>query len=181
MRLLTDFRDSPELFEKVERRVREQITPVDNVMAVHTLAMTLSWAGKNKEALPLAEMAAEALPAHPDIVSQYGRLLESMGDDDEALEAHQKAVDANPSDSTALSRLGDYHRRHGDYELGKQYLQQAVDHCPEWTPPAVQVRIRFQLGDSLDALGDKAGAAAMFREAAALDPAYPGLSERLKK
>jgi len=181
MRLLTDFRDSPELFEKVERRVREQITPVDNVMAVHTLAMTLSWAGKNKEALPLAEMAAEALPAHPDIVSQYGRLLENVGDDDKALEAYQKAVDANPSDSTALARLGDYHRRHGDYKLAKRYLRRSLDHCPEWTPPAFRVRIRFQLGDSLDALGDKAGAAAMFREAAALDPAYPGLSERLKK
>ncbi|MBC8870244.1 MAG: tetratricopeptide repeat protein [Planctomycetes bacterium] len=181
MGVLTSLRDSPELFEKIERRVRGRITPVDNVMALHTLAMTLSWAGKNKEALPLAKMAAEALPGHPDVVSQYGRLLESTGDDERALEAYQQAVDANPSDSAALARLGDYHRRHGGYSLAKHYLQQSVDHCAEWTPPAFQVRIRFQLGDCLDVLGDKAGATAMFREAAALDPEYPGLRERLTK
>lgn len=178
MGVIGPVKESAELQAKVDRRVRGQLSPVDNVMAVHTLAMTLSWAGKKKEALRLSEMAAQALPKHPEVVSQYGRLLQANGQDDKALQAFRQAVEANPNDELALTRLADFHGRRGEYTLAKEYLQRALEHCPDWRPMAFRAGIRTRLGDCLKALGDERGAQACYREAAAIDPSYPGLREK---
>ncbi len=172
--------ESAQLQAKVDRRVRGQLSPVDNVMALHTLAMTLSWAGKKKEALRLAEAAAKALPKHPEVVSQYGRLLETDGQEEKALAVFRQAVEFNPDDELALMRLANLHHRRGEYVQAKEYLQRAVEHCPDWRPIAMRAGIRMRLGDCLKAVGDEHGAQARYREAAALDRNYPGLNERLR-
>jgi tetratricopeptide (TPR) repeat protein len=170
-------RDSPEFRERIRARVMGQITSVDNVMALHVLAMTLAWAGKNKEALRLTEVAAKALPNDPDVLSQYGRLLEKQGQETKALEVYQQAVKADPKHARALARLGNLYGKRGDYELARRYLQRAVDHCADWQPIVFRTQIRNQLGDCLKALGDDAAAERLYREAARLAPPHSGVQE----
>jgi tetratricopeptide (TPR) repeat protein len=180
MGVIGSMEGSDELHAKVARRVHSKLSPADNVLALHTLAMTLSWAGKKKEALRLAEAAAKGMPKHSEVVSQYGRLLEADGQDEKAREAFRQAVEADPENELALARLGDFHRRRGEFALAKQYLQRAVDVCPDWRPLAMRAEFRMHLGDCLQALGDARGAQASYRQAAALAPDYPGLNGRLK-
>lgn len=173
------FEDSPALDERVDRRVRKSVSPYDHVMALNTLAMTLSWAGKNEEALRLAESAAEAAPQNSEVLAQYGRLLEKVRLDDEALQAYRRAVTANPEDSHALARLGDLYGRRGDFAAARDYLQRAVQLTPDKAPLAFRTQIRLQLGDCLEALGEFAAARDLYRQAARLDADFPGLQERL--
>ncbi len=177
----SDFEDSPALDERVNQRVRKSLSPSDHVMALNTLAMTLSWAGKNEEALRLAESAVEAAPQNSEILAQYGRLLEKLQRDDEALQAYQKAVKANPEDSHALARLGDLYGRRSDFATARDYLQRAVQLTPDKAPLAFRTQIRLQLGDCLQALGESAAARDLYRQAAQLDANFPGLQERLHK
>lgn len=176
----SDFADSPELDERVSQRVRKSLTPYDHVMALNTLAMTLSWAGKNEEALRLAESAVEAAPQNSEVLAQYGRLLEKLHRDDEALHAYQKAVKANPEDSHALARLGDFYGRHDDFATARGYLQRAIQLTPDKAPLAFRAQIRLQLGDCLQALGESAAAQDLYRQAAQLDADFPGLQKRLQ-
>jgi tetratricopeptide (TPR) repeat protein len=148
-------------------------------MALNTLAMTLSWAGKNDEALRLAESAVEAAPQNSEILAQYGRLLEKVQRDDEALLAYQKAIKANPEDSHVLARLGDFYGRRSDWATARDYLQRAVQLTPDKAPLAFRTQIRLQLGDCLQALGESAAARDLYRQAAQLDANFPGLQERL--
>jgi tetratricopeptide (TPR) repeat protein len=175
-----DFEDSTALDERVDRRVRGSLTPYDHVMALNTLAMTLSWAGKNEEALRLAETAVEAAPQNSEILAQYGRLLEKLHRDDEALQAYQKAVQANPEDSHALARLGRLYGQRGDFAAARGYLQRAVQLTPDKAPLAFRAEIRLQLGDCLQALGEPAAAQDLYREAAQIDAQFPGLHDRLR-
>jgi tetratricopeptide (TPR) repeat protein len=174
------FAASARLEERVRQRVCGPLTPYDHVMAMNTLAMTLSWAGKNEEALRLAQSAVEALPQNSDVLAQYGRLLEKVGRDQEALQAYQQALAANPEDSFALARLGDYYGRRNDYSTAREYLVRAVRLTPQRAPVAFRVQIRIQLGDCLQALGNPDQAKRLYQEAALLDPRFPDLKERLK-
>jgi tetratricopeptide (TPR) repeat protein len=173
------FEDSAALDERVRQRVHKSLSPSDHVMALNTLAMTLSWAGKNEEALRLAESAVEAAPQNSEILAQYGRLLEKLHRDDEALQAYQKAIEANPEDSHALARLGNFHGRRSDWTTARDYLQQAVQLTPDKAPLAFRTQIRLQLGDCLQALGESAAARDLYRQAVQLDANFPGLQERL--
>jgi tetratricopeptide (TPR) repeat protein len=178
MGIVGAIRDSPELRRRIRDRVMGQITPVDNVMALHAVAMTLSWAGKDREALRLAEMSAQALPNHPEVLTQYGRLLEKMGQEAKALDVYQQAVKADANHARALARLGKLYGQRGDHASARRYLQRAVDHCADWEPIAFRAQIRRQLGDCLKALGDEAAAEGLYRQAAKLDPTRAGAPER---
>ncbi len=78
MKLIASFEPSKELQLAVDQKMRSQMTNADRAMGQHTLAMTLNWAGKHREALPLAEAAAVELPQNAEVVSQLGRILERL-------------------------------------------------------------------------------------------------------
>ena len=178
--LIDGFDASPAVVARAEERVRGSLTPHDHVMALNTLAMTLSWAGKNAEALRLCEAAVGAAPRSAEVLSQYGRVLEKLARDEEALQAYRKAVEADPDDSEALARLGTAHARHGDLIAARSCLERAVELAPDKAPRAFRVRIRLQLGDCLLAQGDAEAAARLYAEAARIDPRFPGVQDRLR-
>lgn len=179
MGIIAVYEDSQQLHDKVRGQVLSSLTDYDHVIALHNVAMTLSWAGKNREALGMARAAAENLPQHPEVVSLYGRLLEKQGRDKEALKVYEQAVDADPHDSMALARLGTFHYNHKDYESASAFLKRSVQNTPELAPLAFRVDIRLRLGDCLAATGDEVGALAVYREAEALAPDSPRVRQRL--
>ncbi len=176
--IIRTFARSTALDERVRRQVLSQLGPYDHAMALHTLAMTLSWGGKTREALRLAEGAAKLLPEHPEVISQYGRLLEKSGRPDEALQVYQRAVQADPNDSMALARLGNFYGQHHNFQQARECLEKAVANTPERAPVAFRVQIRLQLGDCLQALGDRVAAQVQYREGARLDPQLSVVHQR---
>ncbi|MFM8891394.1 MAG: tetratricopeptide repeat protein, partial [Planctomycetia bacterium] len=177
--LIDGFEVSPAAAARVEERVRGSLTPHDHVMALNTLAMTLSWAGKNTEALRLCEAAVEAAPRNAEVLSQYGRVLEKLARDGEAEEAYRRAVEADPQDSEALARLGNVYGRRNDLLAARTCLERAVELAPDKAPRAFRVRSRLQHGDCLRAQGDAEAAARVYAEAAGIDADFPGVQERL--
>lgn len=178
--LIDGFDASPAVVARVEERVRGSLTPYDHVMALNTLAMTLSWAGKNTEALRLCEAAVESAPENAEVLSQYGRVLEKLGRDEEAEQAYRRAVAAAPDDSEALARLGNACGRRNDLVAARSCLERAVELAPDRAPRAFRVQIRLQLGDCLRAQGDAEAAARVYAEAARIDADFPGVQERLR-
>jgi tetratricopeptide (TPR) repeat protein len=61
------FARSAALDERVRRQVLGPLRPSDHARALHTLALTLSWGGKTREALRLAEEAERLDPQSPAV------------------------------------------------------------------------------------------------------------------
>ncbi|MFH1922429.1 MAG: tetratricopeptide repeat protein [Planctomycetota bacterium] len=156
--------------EKLDRRIGDSLSPYDNVMALHTLAMTLSWAGKNEEALKITELALKGLPKNSEIVAQHGRILEKLGREDEALKRYQDAVQCDPNDSLALFRLASLLVKQGKYEIAAGHLRRAIELTPERAPTSVHVGMRLSLAGCLSELGDLEAAKAAAAEVLKIDP-----------
>jgi tetratricopeptide (TPR) repeat protein len=162
--------DRSGLSERIEERVIGRLTPYDYGKALHTLAMTLSWAGKNEEALKLAEGAVMLLPDDSEVQTQYGRLLEKLGRADEAFQVLEKAVADNPNDSMALGRLAEQYGKQGRFEQARDLLLRAVENTPDSAPLSVRVHLRLRLEQCYESLGDPEAARKQHEAALALDP-----------
>jgi tetratricopeptide (TPR) repeat protein len=112
------------------------------------------------------------------VISQYGRLLEKSGRPDEALQVYQRAVQAGPNDSMALARLGNFYGQHHNFQQARECLEKAVANTPARAPVAFRVQIRLQLGDCLQALGDRVAAQVQYQEGARLDPQLSVVHQR---
>jgi tetratricopeptide (TPR) repeat protein len=138
--------DRPELSQSVEKKVLGRLAPYDYAKALHTLAMTLSWAGKNDEALTLADGAVTLVPDDAEFLAQYGRLLEKAGRSDEAVTVLEKAVANDPRNSMVLAHLADqYGRRQGRYADARDLLLRAIDCTPHSAPLSFRVELQRKL------------------------------------
>jgi tetratricopeptide (TPR) repeat protein len=134
------------LSQSVKKKVLGRLAPYDYAKALHTLAMTLSWAGKNDEALTLADGAVTLVPDDAEFLAQYGRLLEKAGRSDEAVTVLEKAVANDPRNSMVLAHLADqYGRRQGRYADARDLLLRAIDCTPHSAPLSFRVELQRKL------------------------------------
>ncbi|MFC1597619.1 tetratricopeptide repeat protein [Planctomycetota bacterium] len=173
------FSESGELDGQVSRNVLSKLKPYDYGMALHNLAMTLSWTGKNEEAIQLSDAAVQALPDHSEVLSLNGRLLEKLGRHGDALARQLQAVRRNPKDSLALSRLADCYGENGDYARARDHLLRAIEHTPPRAPIGFQTDLHLQLGRCYSLLGDAEAARREFRRALEIDPNCDVARQRL--
>ena len=155
---------------KLEDRVLSSVSPYDHGMALHALAMTLSWSGKTEESLLVIEMAVTQLPSDSEVVYEHAHILDKLGRHEEALGRFQEALRLNPNNSLARSRVGLALLFQGDYELAAEHLRRAVADTPDRAPISVRIRMRLQLAACLKELGDEAGAREALAQALAIDP-----------
>ncbi|HUG71609.1 MAG TPA: tetratricopeptide repeat protein [Pirellulaceae bacterium] len=155
---------------KLEDRVLSSVSQYDHGMALHTLAMTLSWSGKTEEALPVIEAAVAQLPNDSEVVYEHGHILEKLGRNEEALSRFHEALRLNPSNSLARASLGTALLLQGDFEIAAEHLRRAVADTPDRAPISVRIRMRLTLAACLKELGDEAGAREVIAQALAIDP-----------
>jgi tetratricopeptide (TPR) repeat protein len=142
----------------------------ERARALHTLALTLSWAGKTEEALKASNGAMELQPTDSEIVAMNGQLLEQVGRSDQALARLRSAVELDPEDGVAVARLGDFYGRTGQYEAARIHLERAIELSKEEWPVSFQSILHVRLGKSYEYLGDRAAARRAFERALQIDP-----------
>ena len=171
MGIVEDPVDPPGLSERIEDKVLGQLAPRDHAKGLNTLAMTLSWCGKNEEALKLSEGAVKLLPDDPEILAQYGRLLEKTDRGDQAIDVLEKAVATAPHDSMALARLAEHYGRvQGRYAEARDLLIRAIECTPDSAPLSFRVDLRLKLELCYKLLGDDEAARRQHEAALELDP-----------
>lgn len=155
---------------ELDTQVYGLLSPYDQAMSQHALAMTLSWAGKTQEALPIIELAAQALPNDSEIAYEHGHILDKLGRSDEAIRRFHDALQFNPKNSLARARLGMASYAAKDYEQAADHFRRAIQDTPDRAPIHVRISMRVSLASCLYHLDDDAGAKALINEALEIDP-----------
>jgi tetratricopeptide (TPR) repeat protein len=143
--------------------------------------MTLSWAGKNQEALPVAELASQGLPNDSQVASQHGRILEKLGREDEAVKRYGEALVNNPDDSLARYRLAGLLMQRGQYQTAAGHLRRAIELTPERAPVSVRVGMRLSLAKCLSELDEPEGARSAAEDALRIDPQSSAARQALRE
>lgn len=121
----------------------------------YQLALKLNEASER----PLPGIAAECNVLLGEVANIQGRTEEAIGD-------YHRALRAVPGYSLAYKALGIVYFPRGNYAQAKVYFQKAVELDPQ------EVESRFYLGTCYLKLGEPLPAAAQFRAARQIDPAY---------
>ena len=158
----------------------QALTPSIKADALCSLAQELTWAGKIREALPIAREAAELDPKNAWVLCQYGRLLERTEDDDGALAVYRRAAEIDPNEALALERLGNALLRRDQLAEAREMLNKAVTHPADHAAPlSFRIGVRISLGDCLARMGDVAAAHRHYRDAHQIDPQSKLANDRL--
>lgn len=133
--------------------------------APHVLAAdTYLRAAQLQRAMERADKAAALEPDSGEVASLRGRILERGGRGNEALAEYQRAIALNPSDTASRGRLVGVAMNLGRYDVAEPQLRTLL------TLKYQPARTHFALGKLAEARGDRAGAAAEYRRALALEP-----------
>lgn len=134
--------------------------------APHLLAADAYLSGDQlQRAMERVGRAAALEPDSGEVASVRGRIFERAGRGDEALAEYQRAVALNPSDTASRGRLAGIAMNLQRYDVAEPQLRTLLK--LKYQP----ARTHFALGRLAEARGDRAGAAAEYRRALALDPA----------
>jgi tetratricopeptide (TPR) repeat protein len=118
------------------------------------------------KALEVIDRAIALAPANAEYLAHRGRCLVALQRPREAFEAATKALALAPSAALTLDTIGVVMSHAGAHAEACDPLRRAV--ARDGTKPAY----RYNLGASLQFVGDLAGAAAEYRHALRLDPRY---------
>lgn len=141
--------------------------------ALHFLGLLEFQRGHSGPALDLLERAVAAAPAHADLRSNFGNVLQSLGRLDAAEREYRAALTANPALVAAWNNLGVVLRAAGR-------TREAVDayrHALELE--ACSAADHYNLAVLLDRCYEHAAAAEHYRAALALDPLHLGATRAL--
>ena len=170
LRLIAETPLTPAHKATVRDKIARSLTSTDTAMAFNNLAMTLSWAQKNEEALKISDMAVQILPSNSELLQQRARILEKLGRSDESTALNQQALTLNPNNSEALlasaRRLWDQ----GARTEAIATLKQAVQSVPERAPVGEKVRFRLVLAWTLYETDHPEEARQLIHEALAIKP-----------
>ncbi len=128
-------------------------SPAVEAMALCNLAQTLTWAGKVKESLPLAEQASALDPTNVWIMSQYARLLDKSGKHVESRKTYERALKIDRRDPMSNYRLGMMCLEDGDPVTALPLLETAHQNMPAGAPLAIQSGLQQALSETYRQLG----------------------------
>ncbi len=123
-------------------------------------------AGREEDALPIAEEGLARFPHNAALRNNVGVLSERRGELERAEQLLLAALEDEPSLPQLSKNLGDLYYRSGRTEEAGQAYQRAIKLAPRLGDD-----VYFKLGNLAFKEGDKAQAAAHWREAVALNPA----------
>jgi tetratricopeptide (TPR) repeat protein len=133
VRPVTGWRET--IMPRVAQRVEAAIDPRDHATALRTAAQVLDWAGKNREAGPLALQALQTLPDDRTSLYIAGEFLKRTGREDESLALYRRALEqdvaGNPQDVEARLFLGDVYVRLGEQQAALAQFEAALALKPE--------------------------------------------------
>jgi protein O-GlcNAc transferase len=166
-------------YQRVVERTEEAIRQgVDTAPVVLVYANALDEVGRTAEACGLLERALSTLePArHAPGFRLLGRVLEREGRTDEAVGYYERAIALMPENTVAYVYLGDLHARSGRLSQAEALFARATqcavgDLDEAW----------LNLGSVQLDLGRVADAAASFRRALEINPAYHAAREALAR
>lgn len=124
---------------------RGRLTDADEALALCNLAQVLTWAGKAREAGPLAEQAVRLAPTDPWILCQHARLLEKQGLVDAADAIYRQALAHQPLDPLANYRLGSLLLDRGEMQAALECLETSQRHLPAGVPQAIKIGLEKAL------------------------------------
>lgn len=144
--------DDPQRDERISQSILKDIDSRRHALALVQVVQVLSWAGKDTEALRLAEKAEEVCPGLSDVACYRGRLLEKRGDFDSSFEFYSEAVRRNGTDPLALSRLARSHLQRQEFREAANRFQEALRYTPASAPPSFLYVVHSGYGQCLQFL-----------------------------
>lgn len=154
----------------VREKIAKSLTNNDTALALNNLAMTLSWAQKNEEALKISDIAFQLLPSNSEVLQQRARILEKLGRGEESAALNQQALTQNPNNSEALLASSRRLWEQGAHAEAIETLRQAVKSLPERAPVGEKVRYRLVLAWALNESDQKEEAKQLIQAALAINP-----------
>ena len=146
-----DFR---QLAAKIEPGITSSLDASRQAAGLTTVAQVLSWAGKNVEALKIAEQARQLDPQNVEVLSQLGRLYEKAGQLVEARNVLEQAVAAGPNNPWALYRLARLHMRDNNWTAALALLERSRQHTTTAQPSAFRAVLFRSLSQCCEQTGD---------------------------
>ncbi|MFM7922214.1 MAG: tetratricopeptide repeat protein, partial [Planctomycetaceae bacterium] len=146
-----DFR---QLAAKIEPGITSSLDASRQAAGLTTVAQVLSWAGKNVEALKIAEQARQLDPQNVEVLSQLGRLYEKAGQLAEARNVLEQAVAAGPNNPWALYRLARLHMRDNNWTAALALLERSRQHTTTAQPSAFRAVLFRSLSQCCEQTGD---------------------------
>jgi Flp pilus assembly protein TadD len=139
------------------------------------LAMALQKAGRAPEAIRAYRTLLQNFPDETRAYTALSRLMMEQGQTDQAIALLEPAASRLPNDPDVLNSLAVLYVTKQRFEDALQLLSRAVQHHPEdpvsW----------LNLGVSLEAKGDRAGASAAYQRTLQLDPASARAKAYIKR
>lgn len=132
-------------------------------------------AGRIDEARMLLSSAHHAAPALRERTRQLARAALGQGDVATALVLFETLLAVVPDDLLALSGAAEIHARRQDFPTAARMYRRVVELAPD------DARAHAAYGYMLLLTGDRAAGLLAWRRALELDPALPGLRERLRQ
>ena len=146
-----DFR---QLAAEIEPGITSSLDASRQAAGLTTVAQVLSWAGKNAEALKIAEQARQLDPQNVEVLSQLGRLYEKAGQLAEARTVLEQAVAAGPNNPWALYRLARLHMRDNNWTEALALLERSREHTTTAQPSAFRAVLFRSLSQCCEQTGD---------------------------
>lgn len=151
-------------------------------MELNDLGVVAFEAKRYEEALDQFGKALELEPENPAVRKNICAVHQAMANDlleqgkiAEALERVGLGLAVDPDNVSALAQSGAYHLKQGNLSEATTLLERAV------ALDSANVEARFLLGEALYQQNKLAEAKAQWDEVMKLDPAWPGLQEKLEK
>jgi tetratricopeptide (TPR) repeat protein len=170
----------PRISEATLRSIRGGIDAQGQAIALFKLAQTLSWAGRDAEALELIRRAESKAPHNGVIVGQHARLLEKQNRTQEALAKYEQAVRLAPRHALTWLRLGSLQLQRREYHAALGSLERARSLASEREPRVLRAQLHLLLGDCLQALSRADDARREYDAVLRLEPTNQLARERLQ-
>lgn len=117
--------------QSARKQIASKINEVDHAVALRNLAKVLNWAGKHREAGPLALKAVQTLDKDPESLFLSGTYLKQNGKTDQAIEYFRKALRHNPEYLEVHQLIGAALVEKGEYEQALMHFKQVIKHKPD--------------------------------------------------
>lgn len=167
--------------ERVAQKVLARIDARAHAMALVQVMQVLGWAGKNAEALALADHSETAYPGVSEVAAYRGRMLEKLGRTAEALAAYHQAVQRDPENSLARGWLGLAQLSLGEPSSAQENLERAIRQTPDSAPVSFRTKLHLGLGQALYLQRRFKEAAVEFEAALQLSPGSQAALEFLQQ
>jgi tetratricopeptide (TPR) repeat protein len=154
LKLLPAEVDFRKLASGIELSITSSLDAPRQAVGLTTVAQVLSWAGKNTEALRIAEQARQLDSQNVEVLSQLGRLYEKVGQMQDARNTLEQAVAAGPDNPWALYRLARLHMRENNWSAALELLERSRQHTTTAQPSAFRSVLFRSLSQCCEQTGD---------------------------